>query len=195
MLDRVCRARRVALAVTAGAIVATSVILPVADLRFGSSDAQARLEASTALSQRAPVTPTLSVINLAGVDEQALFDSAVSMASWDQLTGDTHVEKLGLAPLPESPDADGHGAHAVPALSTPLKPAIATQQTSTGDFGLVGVTSQSPLDATSRVLVRVRQGGEWGVWTPLPISDHAPDADSLEAVLEAARRAGLDGAA
>jgi SpoIID/LytB domain protein len=184
VLDRFSRARRVTLAVTAGAIVATSVILPVADLRLGGSDDQARMEASEAskaLAQRAPVTPTLSVIALAGVDEQALADSAVSMASWDQLTGDAHVEELGLAALPEGWDSDGHALHVAPALSTPLKPAIATPQTSTGDFGLVGVTTQTPMDDSSRVLVRVRQGGVWGEWTPLPVSDHAPDPDSLEA--------------
>ena len=168
-----------ALLVTAVSIVAASVIVPVADLRFGAHDR---------LASRAPVTPSLQSIPLVGVDPEAVSQSAVSMASWDSVTSDVHVEELGLAPLPDAggPSAvfDTAGVAAQQAsvpVSVPLRPAIATMQTSTDDFGLVGVTTGSPMDPATRVLVRVREDGDWSDWTPLQVSGHAPDPGSLEA--------------
>ena len=73
-------------------------------------------------------------------------------------------------------------APARPALVRPLRPAIATRALETEDFGLVGVTADSPLDPDSRVLVRVHEGDAWSDWTPLAIhEDHAPDPGSAEA--------------
>ena len=166
-------ASRLVLACLASTILVASFLVPIADFRTGAADR---------LAERAPVTPVLHSFSLAGIDESAIADSAVSMASWDELVGDVHVESLGLAPLPESAASNAARATEVAAPArAPLRPAIATAQTSTEGFGLVGITTASPLDATSRVLVRVRESDGWSNWTPLPVSEHAPDPGSLEA--------------
>ena len=58
---------------------------------------------------------------------------------------------------------------------------MVTPKTQTDDFGLLGVTADRPLDPATRVLVRVREDGDWGAWTVLPVSEHAPDPGSVEA--------------
>ncbi len=177
MLSAPRRMSRPVLASLAASILVASFLVPIADLTPASSDR---------LAARAPVTPVLQTINLTGIDAGVVAESAVSMASWDDLLGDPHVDSLGLAPLPAAPPATGApgstGASQVAArASAPLRPAIATIQTTTDEFGLVGVTTASPLDATSRILVRVREDDGWSNWTPLPVSEHAPDPGSLEA--------------
>ncbi len=168
MLSARRRMSRPVLASLAASILIASFLVPIADLTSSSSDR---------LAARGPVTPVLQSIALTGVDAGAVAESAVSMASWDDLLGDSHVDSLGLAPLPSASDVSQVASRA----SAPLRPAIATTQTTTGEFGLVGVTTASPLDATSRILVRVRQDDGWSNWTPLPVSEHAPDPGSLEA--------------
>lgn len=166
----------------AGACVAAGVILPV--VRWPSPSPE-------------PVTPTEQSFALHGVDPSAIEDSAIAMASWNQLVDGAQVMNLGLAPLPGSEaeagqpdgrdgDHAGHGDHPVAAAdeteaSEPLAPAVATPAMPTEDFGLVGITVDEPMDPESRVLVRVRSEGEWSQWTPLLISDHAPDPGSAEA--------------
>ena len=168
MLGTPRRMSRPVLACLAASILVASFLVPIADLTSSSSDR---------LAARSPVTPVLQSIPLTGVDAGAVAESAVSMASWDDLLGESHVESLGLAPLPSPSDVSQVAARAI----APLRPAIATSQTATDEFGLVGVTTASPLDETSRILVRVRQDDGWSNWTPLPVSDHAPDPGSLEA--------------
>jgi len=63
----------------------------------------------------------------------------------------------------------------------PLEPAVATAALPTDDFGLVGVTSDEPIDPQSRILVRVREQDQWSEWTPMVVSDHGPDPGSAEA--------------
>ena len=94
-------AGRLVLACVASTILVASFVVPIADFSTGAADR---------LANRAPVTPVLHSIPLAGIDESAVADSAVSMASWDELVGDVHVESLGLAPLPESDASAGEGA-------------------------------------------------------------------------------------
>jgi len=143
-----------------------------------------------------PVTPTEQVIAISGVDSAAVQESAIAMASWDELLDAASTHELGLAPLVDHARPHSHDAGAVegpvvlgsPALSpvvdldpAPLEPAIATGALLTDGFGLVGVTAEAPLDPSSRVLVRVREGDDWSAWTPLMVSDHRPDPDSAEA--------------
>ncbi len=168
MLGTPRRLSRPVLASLAASILIASFLVPIADLTSSSGDR---------LAARGPVTPVLQSIPLTGIDAGAVAESAVSMASWNDLLGDPHVDALGLAPLPSPSDVSQVATRA----SAPLRPAIATTPTTTDEFGLVGVTTASPLDATSRILVRVRQDDGWSNWTPLPVSDHAPDSGSLEA--------------
>lgn len=120
---------------------------------------------------RSAVTPTEQSISVTGIDEVGITESAVAMASW---SGGASVQSLGLAHKDH--------AHAVSAEeATDLTPAIATTTLETENFGLVAVTADTPIDPDSRVLVRVREDGNWGSWEKLAISDHRPDPNSLEA--------------
>ena len=121
--------------------------------------------------ERAPIRPTEQSIALNGVDPQGVSDSAFAMASW---TGDAQVQPLSLA----GPRA---AVTSVADISTPLRPALATRALDTQDFGLVAVTSDSPLDARTRVLVRVRESGQWSNWQQLEPNDDRPDPGSAEA--------------
>jgi SpoIID/LytB domain protein len=138
-----------------------------------------------------PIEPTLVALPLTGLDAGALRESAVAMASWEDLThdhageraGTTAVTPLGLAPLPgavaqQVSDPDAHSGEL---QSEVLEPAIATAPMATDAFGLVGVTADAPLDPATRVLVRVREDGRWGSWYPLPVTEHGPDPLSAEA--------------
>lgn len=154
--------RRLGLIALAPVLIAASVIVPVVDWTPAGSPAA-----------RPAVDVTASSIRLAGVDESVIADSAVAMASWDSLSDGASIEPLGLAPLP--------GAATVSAVDVPLEPAVATTASSADAFGLVGITTGAPLDARARVLVRVRIEGSWSDWTPLPVTEHGPDPQSLEA--------------
>ncbi|MFA7324961.1 MAG: N-acetylmuramoyl-L-alanine amidase, partial [Candidatus Nanopelagicales bacterium] len=120
---------------------------------------------------RTAVTPSEQAIALDGIDQGAVSDSAVAMASWDQ---ESTVELLPLA------RQTTFGTAASTTISQ-LKPAIATRALDTGDFGLVGVTADAPLDARTRVLVRVREDGTWSSWEQLPVSEDRPTPGSAEA--------------
>ena len=150
--------RHLRVAIVAGAVVAGSIIAPVATWP------QPAVE-------RAPVPAEMQVLPIQGVDADAVADSAVAMANWG--AGESSTQLLGLAPV----DHD----HAHEAVARPLRPALATKTLSTDDFGLVGVSTREPLDDHARVLVRVRQDDGWSAWAPLAVTDHGPDADSLEA--------------
>lgn len=150
--------RRLRAAVVTGAVLAGSIITPVATWPHPTD-------------VREPVGSSMQALPLVGVDAGAVADSAVAMANWG--TGDASARFLGVAPL----DAD----HAHEAVARPLRPAVATTAMPTDDFGLVGVATSQPLDEHARVLVRVRQDDDWSAWTPLAVTEHGPDADSLEA--------------
>lgn len=141
-------------------------------------------------AEREPVRPTVRTVAISGLDAQAIADSTAAMAAWDTMDGETAVEPLGLAPLPSTDhghadvleEADPHGtATAETVRARPLKAALATTPTTTDAFGLVAVTADDPLDPDARVLVRVREDGDWSEWTPLTVTEHAPDPSSAEA--------------
>ena len=153
--------RRLAGAALAVAILGAGLVLPVADWPGrGAPDAA-----------RDPVDVAVRTIPARGVDPAIVSASAVAMAGWG--ASDGGAEPLGLAPLPD--------VHAEHADHEPLEPAVATVADDTGEFGLVGITTAEPLDEHARVLVRVREDGEWGQWNPLIVSEHGPDPDSVEA--------------
>lgn len=153
---------RLAIASLVPVVVAAGLVLPVTTWP-GSAE-------------RAPVEAAVTELPISGIDPTALAESAVSMAAWDDLVHDHGVEPLGLAPL--------RTAASIAAESQDhedLAPAVATPPTTTGAFGLVGVTADEPLDPEARILVRVREDGAWSAWQPLVVSDHGPDPSSPEA--------------
>ena len=153
--------RRLGQAVLASAILAASVVVPVLDW------------APAGPGERPPVEVAQATIALRGVDPEVVSASQVAMAGWEHLAEGGSIEPLGLAPLDHE--------HTLPALDGDLAPAVAAVAQPEEEFGLVGVTTASPLDERSRVLVRLRTDGVWGAWTPLPVSEHGPDPESLEA--------------
>ncbi|MGA1216320.1 MAG: hypothetical protein ACO31X_12240, partial [Candidatus Nanopelagicales bacterium] len=61
-----------------------------------------------------------------------------------------------------------------------LRAAAAIPPTSTESFGLVGITAAEAFDPATRIVMRVRQAGEWLPWMEVPVSDHLPDPDTEE---------------
>jgi len=150
------------------AVVAAGLTLPVVDL---SGDDPA------APAAQGPVAGSMQEVRLSGVDAGAVAESAVAMASWPEDHDHDHV---AIVPAGMGPAVATRAA--APAATRPLRPVIATRALDTDTFGVVGVAADDPLPEGSRVLVRVREDGEWSSWTPLAVhADHAPDADSAEA--------------
>jgi hypothetical protein len=102
------------------------------------------------------------------------------MANWDGIRSEIHTDALGLSseePL-FSASADHDHAHDE---DIPLEPVLATRSVTTGDFGLVGISSDQPLDPNTRIVVRVREDGTWSDWSAIGVTEHGPDPDSEEA--------------
>jgi len=157
---------RLAIAAVIPAVVVSGLALPV--LEWPSAD----------LTQREPVTATTTYLPISGVDPSVVSASEVTMAAWDDLVHDHDAEFIGLAPLDSSVTYHVDDQHDD---GEPLEPAVATPATPTENFGLVGITSDEPMDPDSRILVRVREDGQWSPWQALTVSDHGPDPDSAEA--------------
>lgn len=150
-------ARRALVALTCLGVAAAGLVLPVVPWPGAG---------------RTAVTPSEQSVAIAGVDAEAVRASAVAMASWH---GDAVVEPLGLARRGRT------AAVAAPTIAE-LKPAVATRTLDVETFGLVGVSSTSPMDASTRVLVRVREDGDWSAWEQLSVADdHRPDPGTAEA--------------
>lgn len=145
---------RILAVVTAGLIVPATLALPVVDLQRlvpGASD-------------RDSVTPTVLSMALAEVDPDGLAESPAAEEE---------------VPIVGDPDALILHSHRNPDVE--LAPAVVTPRTETEDFGLVGVTAAEPFEAATRVILRVRENGQWTDWAELPVSEHLPDPGTEEA--------------
>lgn len=143
--------RTLALA-TAVLVVPATLALPVVDLsRLIPGD-------------RDPITPTVSSMALAEVDPQGLADSPPPELE-----------------VPVAGDPDGQTLHTHRDADTALEPAAVIARTATADFGLMGITAQEPFDPDTRIVVRIREAGQWTPWAELPISEHRPDPGTDEA--------------
>ncbi len=95
---------------------------------------------------------------------------------------------LASTPAPTTPipiAGEGHAhervAVAGPRAKTPdLRAAAAIPATETEAFGLVGITAAAPFDPATRIVLRVKQDGQWLPWMEVPVSDHLPDPDTEE---------------
>ena len=89
-----------------------------------------------------------------------------------------------LASTPASsisvPVAGEDHAKAGPRSGPVLRAAAAIPPTQTDSFGLVGITAAEAFDPDTRVVMRVRQDGQWLPWMEVPVSDHMPDPDTEE---------------
>ena len=110
-----------------------------------------------------PVRASVTSISLSGIAPGAL-TSTPDVSTGVPVAGEDHVH-VG----PRTRDGGPR-----------LRPAAATAPTSTETFGLVGVTADEPFDPRTRVVIRVREAGEWQPWMELPISEHLPDPDTDE---------------
>lgn len=143
-------ARTLAVA-TAVLVVPATLALPVVDLsRLLPGD-------------REPITPTVSSMALAEVDPQGLADSPPPELA-----------------VPIAGDPDGRTLHTHREAAAVLEPAAVMAPTATDDFGLMGITAAEPFDPGTRIVVRIREEGQWTEWAELPISEHRPDPGTEE---------------
>jgi SpoIID/LytB domain protein len=153
-------------------VLAASLILPV------SGSVQSGIPSNPDVTQSPP--PLIEQhIDLFGVDPAIVSasESALQTSFATEATDEHSVEFLSLAPV-----SDKHDAHQVDQF-TDLEPVVATRNTNTKPFTLVGVTSVEPFAAGTRVLVRVQEDSGWSSWTPLEISMDQPDGAEAENIL------------
>ena len=158
-------------------VLGASLILPV----FGS------LPSGSSSNPNATQVPPPLIeqhIELFGVDEAIVAASQSALqASFAQESNSEHsVDFLPLAPVADSHEEHSASAHQVDQF-TDLEPVVATRNTDTKPFTLVGVTSVEPFAAGTRVLVRVQEDSGWSSWTPLEISMDQPDGAEAENIL------------
>ena len=111
-----------------------------------------------------PVRAEVVTIPLDGIDSGAL--AATPAASTPvPMAGEDHAHERPVT-----------GPRAAPAL----RAAAAIPPTTTDSFGLVGITAAEPFDPATRIVMRVRQDGEWLPWMELPVSEHMPDPNTEE---------------
>lgn len=116
----------------------------------------------TAASEAQPIRATVRSVPLSGLDQGALVTSPAASTPV-ALAGEDHVD-----------------AEHARAATAGLRPAAAIPATATKPFGLVGLTAEEPFVEGTRVVMRVRQGGQWLPWMEVPTSDHLPDPGTDE---------------
>ena len=95
---------------------------------------------------------------------------------------------LASTPAPTTPipiAGEDHAHERVPvagprAKAPDLRAAAAIPATETAAFGLVGITAAAPFDPATRIVLRVKQDGQWLPWMEVPVSDHLPDPETEE---------------
>ncbi|MEK9664775.1 MAG: FlgD immunoglobulin-like domain containing protein [Candidatus Nanopelagicales bacterium] len=116
----------------------------------------------TAASAEQPIRATVRSVPLTGIDQSALVTSPAASTPV-ALAGEDHID-----------------AEHARAVASGLRPAAAIPATATKPFGLVGLTAEEPFVEGTRVVMRVRQGGQWLPWMEVPTSDHLPDPGTDE---------------
>ena len=111
-----------------------------------------------------PLRAEMTTIPLDGIAAGALASTPAASASVP-VAGEDHAHERTVV-----------GPRATPTL----RAAAAIPPTQTESFGLVGITAAEAFDPDTRVVMRVRQGGEWLPWMEVPVSDHLPDPDTEE---------------
>ena len=111
-----------------------------------------------------PLRAEMSTISLDGIPSGALA-STPSASTPVPVAGEDHAHERPVA-----------GPRSAPSL----RAAAAIPPTPTESFGLVGITAAEAFDPDTRVVMRVRQDGQWLPWMEVPVSDHMPDPDTEE---------------
>ena len=111
-----------------------------------------------------PLRADVSTIPLGDIAAGALA-STPSASTPVPVAGEDHVHERALT-----------GPRAAPTL----RAAAAIPPTQTDSFGLVGITAAEAFDPDTRVVMRVRQDGQWLPWMEVPVSEHMPDPDTEE---------------
>jgi len=187
------------------AVLAASLILPV----MGDSQNQNSSEtsiytaphladptaASTSATPQAAPPLIEQRFDLAGVNPEIVTESQSALQA--SLDADFELE-TSIDFLPLAPSANEHeheheheqqaqagadsAAQQVDQLSD-LEPVLATRNSGTKPFTLVGITSAEPFATGARVLVRVQEDFGWSSWTPLEVSQDLPDGAEAENIL------------
>ena len=111
-----------------------------------------------------PIRAEVTTIDLDGVAGGALA-STPSATTPVPVAGEDHVHESTVIG---------------PRSASRLQPAAAIPPTETSTFGLVGITAAEAFDPQTRIVMRIRQDGEWLPWMEVPISEHLPDPDTEE---------------
>lgn len=137
--------------VTAVLVIPATLALPVA---------------SSLAEPSGPVRADVRALALDGIPAGALV-STPAPTTPIPIAGDDHAhERVPVAgPRAETPD---------------LRAAAAIPATETEAFGLVGITAAAPFEPATRIVLRVKQDGQWLPWVEVPVSDHLPDPDTEE---------------
>jgi SpoIID/LytB domain protein len=154
---------------TAVAVIAASLIIPVA-----GPDAPT-LPTPTEISAPDSSPHSEQRIALTGIDPDVVDAGNSAMANYDALLEGALVGDALYRPE-NIDDEHDHDHHSV-ALDVELEPAIATRSATTKPFTLVGISATEPFEHGSQILVRVKESDGWSEWSPLPVSEHLPDAD------------------
>ena len=128
-----------------------------------------------------PATLTLPVAgSLAGSPDPVRADM-VTISLDGVAAGALASTPAASTPVPVAGEDHAHERPLAGPRSTPsLRAAAAIPPTQTESFGLVGITAAEAFDPDTRVVMRVRQDGQWLPWMEVPVSDHLPDPDTEE---------------
>jgi len=162
------------------AVLSASLIVPVlGSNQVGSPSTYAADDpAQTFEGLSAPPLIEQHIV-LSGLDPAIIAASQSALqASFREESDAEHAVDL----LPLAPTLDQHQRTRVDQV-TDLEPVLATRNTNTKPFTLVGITSAQPFAEGARVLVRVQEELGWSSWTPLDISIDQPDGVEAENIL------------
>lgn len=128
-----------------------------------------------------PATLTLPVAGSLAGDGDPVRADMTTIALDGIAAGALAATPSATAEVPIAGEDHAHERPTVGPRSAPaLRAAAAIPPTPTESFGLVGITAAEPFDPATRIVMRVRQDGEWLPWMEVPVSDHMPDPGTEE---------------
>ena len=128
-----------------------------------------------------PATLTLPVAGSLAESPEPLRADVSTIPLGDIAAGALASTPSASTPVPVAGEDHVHErAVTGPRAAPTLRAAAAIPPTQTDSFGLVGITAAEAFDPDTRVVMRVRQDGQWLPWMEVPVSEHMPDPDTEE---------------
>ena len=128
-----------------------------------------------------PATLTLPVAGSIAGSPEPVQAEVTTIPLDGVVSGSLAATPAASTPIPVAGEDHAHERPMVgPRAAPSLRAAAAIPPTSTDAFGLVGITAAEAFDPSTRVVMRVRQAGQWLPWMEVPVSDHLPDPNTEE---------------